>query len=160
MPKSWFERTDRRSYEGQLSQIERRQARLNRIRHIVTDDMSTQRSTQGKERSAGNTQAIPKEGSPTESGSSEKENSSDGRSPKDGDLTAIGTRQQEKLAQSTCTEDDELEKEDTPDQKYVIGKNQNNPLDMIYLLHNPAISHKDPYLIVRPLRFSLLYAGL
>ncbi|TEB22930.1 hypothetical protein FA13DRAFT_1590392, partial [Coprinellus micaceus] len=32
LPKSWFERTDRRAYEGQLSQIERRQARLAQIR--------------------------------------------------------------------------------------------------------------------------------
>lgn len=38
MPKSWYPRTDRKEYESQLSQIERRQARLSSIRARLGSD--------------------------------------------------------------------------------------------------------------------------
>jgi hypothetical protein len=41
LPKAWFERTDKRDYEGQLSAIERRQARLASIRARLGIDTST-----------------------------------------------------------------------------------------------------------------------
>ncbi|KAF6760393.1 hypothetical protein DFP72DRAFT_882097 [Ephemerocybe angulata] len=38
LPKQWYPRTDKRNYEGQMAQIERRQARLARIRERLSEE--------------------------------------------------------------------------------------------------------------------------
>ncbi|KAJ3510729.1 hypothetical protein NMY22_g15881 [Coprinellus aureogranulatus] len=50
MPKSWYPRTDKKDYEGQLSQIERRQTRLSLIRAKITAGASAETASSSLQR--------------------------------------------------------------------------------------------------------------
>lgn len=136
LPKSWFERTDKREFETQLSQIERRRSRLDHIRHAnATCEKVEEPSSQAEG---------PREA--TEDGDSRDSRYTTGTAqnvPKAacGELQGGSSMHIEPPPKV-------VEEGDSPDRRYTIGTNQNSPLDIACFSHNSDMAHNDPYVVV------------
>ncbi|TEB34018.1 hypothetical protein FA13DRAFT_1789210 [Coprinellus micaceus] len=162
LPKSWFERTDRREYEGQLSQIERRQSRLDRIRYTsglvpASAAQDGEKAPSGVEASEGDNNKAPSgvedKGLPDTAEGSEARGGSDHghhNDPAGVDLeSTVGDKSSEDVgskADGPSTKA-QVQLDDPPDpgSRYVLGVNQNNPISLAFFSNDQERPRIDPY---------------
>ena len=155
-PKSWYGRTDKRDFKGQMTQIERRQARLLRLRSRI--EASSASNSQLPSTSRSTPDAALSEGRRTEasSGSNQSPESQRGLDVAHEDSrldasSASDPKPSKSQSKDTELEDDRVREPISPDRRYVVGRSQNEPLDLSLFATVPGYPHPDRYLVVSAL---------
>lgn len=135
MPKSWYPRTDKKEkFHVQLSEIERRQARLGRIRAALDLYDSSPKVPQP---SAGKSQQLPRSPDNAIASPVPDEVGSDLPLP-----TPQIRSVDDNAAQTSSIEPDTL------DFHYIMGGSQNTPIGVDYFVERTGYAQKDSYLPV------------
>jgi hypothetical protein len=149
VPKSWFERTDRREYVSQISQIERRRARLDQIRHANTPSGKPGGSSASHPASAPPEKEVDNKSSPGSKGSpndrdSPDSNDSSGRKASPDSTASLDNKGSQPGTSALVDETND----DSPEYKYTIASNQNSPIDISSFAQTSEVPYRDPYLVV------------